>query len=66
MREKVIEYLRKHPGGERIRFIAGALDITNWDCSDILYKLRDEGIVKSEFIRVPANMEFYDLWTLVK
>lgn len=66
MRKQAIEILRRHPDGMRIRELAYDLHISNYSCGCLLRKMRNEGTVKGMTVRDIGNMEYYDLWTLVK
>lgn len=67
MREKILEYLRTNPGAHK-RNIASFLKV--WQCSfeflatmDDLY---EDGLIRSEIYRDPAQMEYYEKWYVVE
>lgn len=66
MREKILAYLRDHPGARK-REIAGHLHI--WQCnSDFLLLMglmTDTGQIRYETIHDIGNMEYYDKWYVV-
>lgn len=61
MTQQILIYVTQHPG-LRIRYIAGALHTSNFVVSRALYELKAQGKVRSEYIRKPENLEFYDIW----
>lgn len=66
MKDQILDYLRKHPGARK-REIAGHLHI--WLCSfDFLAAIDDlyeDGLIRYETYRDPAQMEYYDKWYVV-
>lgn len=66
MREKILAYLREHPGARK-REIAGFLHI--WQCNtDFLFLMslmESTGQIRYETIHDPAQMEYYDKWYVV-
>ena len=67
MREKILAYLRDHPGARK-REIAGHLKV--WQCSfDFLATIDDlyeDGLIHYETHIDPAQMEYYDKWYAVE
>lgn len=66
MREQILAYLRGHPGARK-REIAGHLRI--WQCSfEFLATMDDlceDGLIREEIYKDPAQMEFYSKWYAV-
>lgn len=66
MREKILDYLREHPGARK-RSIASHLRI--WQCSfEFLATMDDlceDGLIREEIYKDPAQMEFYSKWYAV-
>ena len=66
MEEKILSYLRKHPGARK-REIASHLHV--WQCSfEFLATIDDlceDGLIREEIYRDPAQMEFYSKWYAV-
>ena len=67
MREKILAYLRDHPGARK-REIARHLGI--WQCdSDFLLLMglmADTGQIRYETHSDPAQMEYYDKWYVIE
>lgn len=66
MREQILSYLREHPGARK-RSIANHLRV--WQCSfEFLATMDDlceDGLIREEIYRDPAQMEFYSKWYVV-
>lgn len=66
MTEKILSYLREHPGARK-REIAGHLH--TWQCShEFLRTMADleaDEKIQRETFKDPAQMEFYDKWYAV-
>lgn len=67
MREKILEYVRTHPGCRK-RYIASALHI--WQCDfnflATMDDLHEDGLLREEYYKDPAQMEFYSKWYVVE
>ena len=66
MKEQIIEILREHPNGLRLREIAMYLRVNRFKLIDILDKLKKEGIINGRQNDDHANGEYYIIWYLVK
>lgn len=66
MKEQIIEILREHPNGLRLREIAMYLRINRFKLIDILDELKKEGIINGRQNDDHANGEYYIIWYLVK
>ena len=66
MKEKILEYLERHPGARK-RYIASYLRV--WQCShDFLRAMADleaDRKIRRELYKDPAQMEFFDKWYVV-
>ena len=66
MREQILSYLRENPGARK-RSIASHLHV--WQCSfEFLATMDDlceDGLIREEPYRDPAQMEFYSKWYVV-
>lgn len=62
MRERILEYLGKHPEGERLTYISSGVKAYKMDVLDVLIQLKREGLVESINQSDPANMEYYILY----
>lgn len=65
MKQRILSYLMEHPESRK-RSIAYALGI--WQC-DVKFlaamcELEQQGIIKSTYHKDPANMEFYDTFSI--
>lgn len=67
MREKILEYLREHPGARK-RSVASYLHI--WQCDPEFLgtfdDLCEDGLIREEIYRDPAQIEFYSKWYVVE
>lgn len=67
MAEKILDYLREHPGARK-REIAGHLHI--WQCDEhfliIMQHLKRANLIRYETYSDPAQMEYYDKWYAVE
>lgn len=66
IREKIAKALKNADSGRRAREIASDIGHTTLETSYILHELEKEGFVKHKAVHDIGNMEYYDLWTLVK
>ena len=66
MKERIIEILREHPYGLRKRDIASIIGVWTPNLVKPMTELERAGIVKSNYYRDAANMEFYDIWVLTE
>ena len=66
MKEQIIEILREHPNGLRLREIAMYLRINRFKLIDILDELKKESIINGRQNDDHANGEYYIIWYLVK
>lgn len=66
MKEQIIEILREHPNGLRLREIAMYLRVNRFKLIDILDELKKEGIIDGRQNDDHANGEYYIIWYLVK
>ena len=66
MRDQILAYLRENPGARK-RSIANHLRV--WQCSfEFLATMDDlceDGLIREEIYRDPAQMEFYSKWYVV-
>lgn len=65
MKEQIIETLREHPNGLRLREIAMYLRVNRFKLIDILDELKKEGIINGRQNDDHANGEYYIIWYLV-
>ena len=67
MKEKILEYVRTHPGCRK-RSIAASLHI--WQCDHnflaAVDDLCEDGLLREEYYRDPAQMEFYSKWYVME
>lgn len=67
MREKILEFVRNHPGCRK-RSIAAALRV--WQCDftflATINDLYEDGLLREEYHCDPAQMEFYSRWYVVE
>ena len=66
MKERIIEILREHPSGLRKRDIASIIGVWTPNLVKPMAELERAGVVKSNYYRDAANMEFYDIWVLTE
>lgn len=66
MKERIIEILREHPCGLRKRDIASIIGVWTPNLVKPMAELERAGVVKSNYYRDAANMEFYDIWVLTE
>lgn len=66
MKNEIIEVLREHPNGLRLREIAMYLRCNRFKLIDILDELKKEGIIGGRSNDDHANGEYYIIWYLVK
>ena len=62
MKEKIIEVLREHPDGLRLREIAMYLRVNRFKLIDILDEMKKEGIINGRSNEDHANGEYYIIW----
>lgn len=62
--EKILNLLREHPNGLRLRSIGMYLNTYHMNLIDTIHKLKAEGLVKSRIYSDLANGEFYDIWSI--
>ena len=65
MKEKIIEVLREHPNGLRLREIAMYLRVNRFSLIDELDELRKAGLVCGRSNEDHANGEYYIIWSAV-
>lgn len=65
MKEQIIEILREHPNGLRLREIAMYLRVNRFKLIDILDELKKENIINGRQNDDHANGEYYIIWYLV-
>ena len=65
MKEQIIEILRAHPNGLRLREIAMYLRVNRFKLIDILDELKKEDIIDGRQNDDHANGEYYIIWYLV-
>lgn len=65
MKNEIIEVLREHPHGLRLREIAMYLRCNRFKLIDILDEMKKEGIIDGRSNDDHANGEYYILWYLV-
>ena len=66
MKNEIIEVLREHPNGLRLREIAMYLRVNRFKLIDILDEMKKECIIDGRSNDDHANGEYYILWYLVK
>lgn len=65
MEEQILEVLRQHPMGLRLREIGGYLGTWHINLVEPLHNLLQEGKVCFHSVSDPANMEWYDIWKII-
>ena len=65
MKEQIIEILRAHPTGLRLREIAMYLRVNRFKLIDILDELKKEGAIDGRSNEDHTNGEYYIIWHLV-
>lgn len=65
MKEKILEVLREHPNGLRLREIAMYLRCNRFGLINPLDELHKEGLVTSRQNDDHANGEYYNIWSAV-
>ena len=65
MKEQIVEILRAHSNGLRLREIAMYLRVNRFKLIDILDELKKEGIINGRSNEDHANGEYYIIWYLV-
>ena len=66
MKEKIIEVLREHPNGLRLREIAMYLRCNRLAVLSEISELHEEGLIYGRSNEDHANGEYYIIWALVK
>ena len=66
MKNEIIEVLREHPNGLRLREIAMYLGVNRFKLIDILDEMKKEGIIDGRSNEDHANGEYFIIWYLVK
>ena len=66
MKEKIIEVLREHPNGLRLREIAMYLRVNRFALIDELDELHKAGLVCGRQNEDHANGEYYIIWSAVE
>ena len=66
MKEKIIEVLREHSNGLRLREIAMYLKCNRFALISEMDELKKEGLVNKRSNEDHANGEYYNIWFLVK
>ena len=66
MKNEILEVLREHPNGLRLREIAMYLRVNRFKLIDILNELKKEGKIDGRSNEDHANGEYYIIWYLVK
>ena len=65
MKEKILEVLREHPNGLRLREIAMYLRVNRLSLISELHELDREGFVCGRSNEDHANGEYYTIWSAV-
>lgn len=66
MKNEIIEVLREHPKGLRLREIAMYLRVNRFSLINLLDELKKEGLIDGRSNEDHANGEYYIIWYLVK
>ena len=66
MKTEIIEVLRQHPNGLRLREIAMYLRVNRFSLINILDEMKKEGILNGRSNEDHANGDYYIIWYLVK
>ena len=66
MKEQIVEILREHPNGLRLREIAMYLRVNRFSIINLLDELKKAGIIDGRQNDDHANGEYYIIWYLVK
>ena len=66
MKTEIIEVLRQHPNGLRLREIAMYLRVNRFSIINIMDEMKKEGIIDGRSNDDHANGEYYIIWYLVK
>lgn len=66
MKEKILEVLRKHPNGLRLRQIAMYLHCHHFALINDMHELKEAGLVDGWPNKDHVNGEYYIIWALVK
>ena len=64
MKEQILEVLREHPNGLRLREIAMYLRVNRFSLINLLDELHKEGAIYGKQNDDHANGEYYILWHL--
>ena len=65
MKEQIIEILREHPRGLRLREIAMYLRVNRFSIINLLDEMKKEDLIDGRSNDDHANGEYYILWYLV-
>lgn len=63
-KDKILKILQEHPNGLRLRAIGMYMNVYHIKLADVMYELREEGLVKSRNYSDPANCEYYTIWSI--
>lgn len=63
-KNEILKILQEHPNGLRLRAIGMYMNVYHIQLVDIMYGMRDEGLVKSRNYSDPANCEYYTIWSI--
>ena len=66
MKNEILEVLREHPNGLRLREIAMYLRVNRFSIINLLDELKKEGKIDGRSNEDHANGEYYIIWYLVK
>ena len=66
MKKQILEVLREHPNGLRLREIAMYLRVNRFSIINIMDEMKKEGIIDGRSNEDHANGEYYIIWYLVK
>ena len=66
MKEKIIEVLREHPNGLRLRQITMYLQCNRLTILDDMHELEEAGLIYGRSNEDHANGEYFIIWALVK
>lgn len=62
--KEVLNLLREHPNGLRLRDIGMYLNIYHINLITTIHYLEIKGLIKSRIYSDPASCEHYDIWSI--
>ena len=63
MKNQILDVLREHPNGLRLREIAMYLRVNRFHIIDLIDELHQEGLIKGRQNDDHANGEYYVIWS---